>query len=247
MLNLHPFTLFKNLSHHLSIVYYANHCYLISYKYFGCSDLEKIIVESDNPNYDSRENCNAIIETNNNTLITGCKNAIIPNSVTAISDMAFEGCSSLIELTISNSVTYIGYYAFSWCQNLTSVNIGNSVTTIGQGTFYGCNSLSTLYSHNTTPPTLDYSFDENHYTTVNVYVPQEALATYQSTNEWEKFLNMHAIDDISTTVTQPNAATDAETVTVYTLEGKGQTMKKADVQSLPKGIYIVDGKKVVVK
>ena len=40
---------------------------------------------------------------------------------------------------------------------------------------------------------------------------------------------------------------DAETVTVYTLEGKGQTMKKADVQSLPKGIYIVDGQKVVVK
>ena len=63
----------------------------------------------------------------------------------------------------------------------------------------------------------------------------------------EKILEFVSIDDVSTAVMQPHADADTEAVTVYTLEGKGQTMKKADVQSLPKGIYIVDGQKVVVK
>ncbi|MDD5817429.1 MAG: leucine-rich repeat domain-containing protein, partial [bacterium] len=50
----------------------------------SCSSLTSIEVERDNSVYDSRENCNAIIETSTNTLISGCKNSIIPNSVTSI-------------------------------------------------------------------------------------------------------------------------------------------------------------------
>ena len=49
-----------------------------------CSGLTSIIVDGNNTKYDSRENCNAIIETETNTLIAGCKNTIIPNSVTSI-------------------------------------------------------------------------------------------------------------------------------------------------------------------
>ena len=37
--------------------------------FIGCSDLTTIIVENGNPKYDSRNNCNAIIETATNTLI----------------------------------------------------------------------------------------------------------------------------------------------------------------------------------
>ena len=51
--------------------------------------LTSIIVEKDNPKYDSRDNCNAIIETSSNKLILGCKNTVIPNSVTSIGDYAF--------------------------------------------------------------------------------------------------------------------------------------------------------------
>ena len=54
-----------------------------------CSGLTSIKVESGNSVYDSRENCNAIIETATNTLITGCKNTIIPNSITKIGYQAF--------------------------------------------------------------------------------------------------------------------------------------------------------------
>jgi hypothetical protein len=88
-----------------------------------------MIVENGNTIYDSRENCNAIIETATNTLIAGCQNTIIPNSVTSIGDRAFSGCSSLTSITIPNSVTSIGDYAFSYCSSLTHITLESSITT----------------------------------------------------------------------------------------------------------------------
>ena len=74
----------------------------------GCSGLESIVVEADNPVYDSRENCNAIIESSTNTMIAGCKNSHIPSSVTSLGWYCFDGCSSLTSITIPNSVTSLG-------------------------------------------------------------------------------------------------------------------------------------------
>ncbi len=81
----------------------------------GCNNLTSIVVEEGNPKYDSRNNCNAIIETSTNKLIAGCKNTTIPNSVTSIGEQAFFNLSSLTEITIPNSVTSIGYTAFMEC------------------------------------------------------------------------------------------------------------------------------------
>jgi len=111
--------------------------------FYQCSKLPSISVESGNPAYDSRENCNAIIETSSNTLIAGCKSSVIPNSVTSIADYAFVG-SGLMSISIPNSVTSIGKYAFKDCSGLTSVTIGNSVTSIGDGAFYGCSGLTSV-------------------------------------------------------------------------------------------------------
>ena len=110
---------------------------------FGCCpELANIVVESGNPRYDSRNNCNAIIETADNTLIAGCKNTMIPNSVISIGERAFEGCDGLTSIVIPNSVTAIGNKAFYSCDGLTSVNIPNSVTAIGKGVFENCDELA---------------------------------------------------------------------------------------------------------
>ena len=114
------------------------------YAFSGCSGLTSIVVDDDNTKYDSRENCNAIIETATNTLIAGCQNTTIPNSVTSIGGSAFRDCSSLTSITIPNSVTSIGLYAFLRCSSLTSVTIGNSVTSIGYGAFSVCSSLTSI-------------------------------------------------------------------------------------------------------
>ncbi len=109
-----------------------------------CSGLTSITVTDGNTVYDSRDNCNAIIETATNTLIAGCKNTIIPNSVTSIGDYAFWFCSGLTSVTIGNSVTNIGKEAFAYCSGLTCITIPNSVTSIGEWVFYGCSGLTSI-------------------------------------------------------------------------------------------------------
>lgn len=59
--------------------------------FYGCPNLESIVVDADNKVYDSREGCNAIIETKSNVLLTGGKATIIPESVAKIDFYAFSG------------------------------------------------------------------------------------------------------------------------------------------------------------
>lgn len=112
--------------------------------FFGCDGIERIVVDRENPKYDSRNDCNAIIETATNTLISGCKNTIIPNSVYTIGKYAFAKCHGLTgPLTIPNSVVTIEDWAFVGCSGLTgSLIIPHSVVTIGDEAFYYCEGLT---------------------------------------------------------------------------------------------------------
>lgn len=110
----------------------------------GCSSLTSIFIQDGNTMYDSRENCNAIIETDSNTLLRGCNSTVIPHTVTSIGDYAFWGYKGLTTITIPNSVTRIGRCAFDKCSGLTSVTIPNSVTSIGDYAFYGCDGLTSV-------------------------------------------------------------------------------------------------------
>ena len=107
----------------------------------ACSNLKSIIVENGNNVYDSRENCNAIIETNSNTLICGCKDSDIPSSITSIGESAFE-YSGITEITIPINVTSIGEKAFNTCGNLKNIVLPNSLTAIGDYAFNRCNSIT---------------------------------------------------------------------------------------------------------
>ena len=111
---------------------------------FSSCCLTKIIVEEGNERYDSRNNCNAIIETESNTLVAGCASTVIPDTVEEIGESAFSKCSGLTSVVIPNSVTSIGNSAFYECEGLTSVEIPNSVTSIGKSAFCNCSGLTSV-------------------------------------------------------------------------------------------------------
>ena len=135
---------FFNCSGLNSIMIPKNTTSISSWNFYGCSNLTSITVESGNLVYDSRNNCNAIIETSTNKLISGCSNTVIPNTITCIGDNAFIGRSGLVSITIPEGVTAIGDYAFADCSSLTSIAIPEGVTSIGDYAFSGCSSLTSI-------------------------------------------------------------------------------------------------------
>ena len=115
----------------------------------GCGGLESISVAAGNTTYDSRNNCNAIIETETNTLVRGCANTVFPDNISAIGNYAFRDCSNLESVTLPASVTSIGAVAFGECHKLTSVSIPASVT-ISDFAFLNCKKLATINMPNVT-------------------------------------------------------------------------------------------------
>ena len=142
----------------------------------GCSSLVSMVVESGNTKYDSRDNCNAIIETATNILIAGCQNTIIPNSVTSIGNGAFYYCRSLTSIVIPNSVTSIGDRAFVGCSSLTTpvynahcfayipisfkgaYVIPEGIKQIAGGAFAGCSYLTSVTIPNSVTSIGDAAF-----------------------------------------------------------------------------------------
>ena len=145
----------------------------------GCDALTSIVVESGNSIYDSRENCNAIIETATNTLVAGCQNTIIPNSVTSIGERAFYGCISLTSVTIPKSVTSIGYEAF-----------------------YGCESLKTVICEAIEVPELlgGYVFYYMPLSEATLYVPAQSLDDYKAAEQWKEFGTILPLEDTPSSV-----------------------------------------------
>ena len=208
----------------------------------NCSGLKAMVVAEGNTIFDSRNNCNAIIETKTNTLISGCASTIIPESVTSIGSRAFGGCNGLTEITIPESVTIIGYEAFSscsslititipensqltrivesafsGCSSLESITIPQGVTSIEEYAFMGCSSLKTITCKAVTPPTIEneYTFSEVDKS-IPVYVPEGSIETYKATTYWREFTNFMSIVPINRiTLSQASATlTEGETLTL---------------------------------
>ena len=119
-----------------------------SYIFEDCTNLASIVVEEGNPTYDSRENCNALIETANNRLITGCNGTTIPNSITTIEQEAFKGFTGLTTIIIPDGVTTIKSDALRDCSGLTFVYLGKGLVSIPECLFQGCDNLKTIEINN---------------------------------------------------------------------------------------------------
>lgn len=129
----------------------------------GCSGLASITVDSENTVYDSRDNCNAIVVKSTNTLLIGCKNTVIPSTVT----------------TIDN-------YAFYSCSGLTSVDIPSTVTKIGTNSFFNCSGLTSVTVNATTPPTVgSLAFDSTNE--CPIYVPAASVDAYKAATNWSRY------------------------------------------------------------
>ena len=183
-----------------------------------CFGLTSIVVEDGNPNYDSRGNCNALIETSTNILLTGCMNTVIPdnvleignsafldvsmasitipNSVTTIGNSAFWRNTSLTSVVIPNSVTSIGSEAFNICMAMTTVTLGSGITTIGSYAFYNCNSMKDVYCYAVDVPSAKSNSFDSKLENVTLHVPAASLEAYKAADPWSRFGNIVAIDDV---------------------------------------------------
>ena len=153
---------------------------------------------------------------------------------------------SLTSITIPNSVTRIGKEAFRACTNLQKVNIGNSVKTIDSYAFGECRSITQISSEAVVPPTCDISvFSYINTSKCKLIVPKNSLDAYKQAHQWEDFL---LIEEGTTGITN-TVYNKAGLADVYTIDGTKRLSKAStdEINALPKGVYIVNGKKIIIK
>ena len=168
------------------------------------------------------------------------------NSVTTIGGDAFGLCSSLTSVTIPNSVTTIGSEAFNGCTNLQKVNIGNSVEIIGTSAFENCTSITQISSEAVVPPICDSDvFNDINKSKCKLIVPKNSLDAYKQADQWKDFLLIEG----STTGITNTVYNKAGLADVYTIDGTKRLSKAStdEINALPKGVYIVNGKKIIIK
>lgn len=182
-------------------------------------------------------------------VFSGCSaltSVTIPNSVTEIGDYAFTDCRSLTSVTIPNSVTTIGGCAFRVCTNLQKVNIGNSVKTIGTSAFDYCTSITQISSEAVVPPTCGINaLNGINKSKCKLIVPKNSLDAYKQAYQWEDFFLIEG----STTGITNTVYNKAGLADVYTIDGTKRLSKAStdEINALPKGVYIVNGKKIIIK
>ena len=185
-------------------------------KYYNCLGLTSIVVDEGNFVYDSRNNCNAIIETATNTLHLGCQTTVIPNSVTSIGSCAFYNCKSL-----------------------TSVTIGSGVMSIGKEAFRDCYELLDVYCYaENVPSTYSNAFDGSYPEYATLHVPAASIDSYKASAPWNSFSKIVALTPEETGIDELKGENGKVKTALYDLSGRR-------VQKAQKGIYIQNGKVVV--
>lgn len=210
----------------------------------GCPNLKSIVVEEGNEKYDSRENCNAIVETATNTLVcgtenstipstitaigngafaeTGLKNIVIPEGVTSIELQAFENCQDLESVTLPQSLKKLGYHVFA-NSGLTSLVIPEGITYLPQGTFNGCKNLETV-TLPTTLETIEYNAFSNSGLT-SIFIPKGVTSISSTSFNYCGKLSTISVSDENTTYdSRNNCNAIIQTATNQILRGTSNTI-----------------------
>ena len=179
----------------------------------------------------------------------GIKSVVLPNSIMTINSSAFEDCSSLTSVSLGDGLTYIGGSAFEDCVMLPSITIPNSVTSIALNAFKNCPGLKSVYSEIDIP----FEITSDVFSTISpdaeLIVPDGTRTIYQNTSGWDVFSKITEVSSMGIDAIL-FFTNDIQDVTIYSLSGQlvGRTKQK-DIdgvwQQLPKGVYIVNGKKKV--
>lgn len=172
---------------------------LSNLSFCDCSNLSTIVVDRDNPVYDSRNDCNAIIETETNTLLTGCRSTIIPNDIDIIGNNAFSNCMGLINVDIPNNVKTIGGNSFDGCEDLQTISLGKGVSIIGAGAFSNCKNIKDFSCYtNDIPKTGNNIFDNSFINYATLHVPNRLIDKYKEIYPWEGFGTIVSLADDNT-------------------------------------------------
>ena len=180
---------------------------------------------------------------------TSLRTIVISDTEDEIYNNEFYGCTSLKNVTMGDGVKKIGNWAFSGCSNLDYFNFGSGMQSIGDEAFSDCTNLTMLISYAEVPPTCgSMALDDINKWECVLRVPQNRLSAYQAADQWKEFF---FIEDVLTGINEIEAETEGDAQgDVYSLNG---TLLKRNVNVnrlnsiLPAGLYVVNGKKVVVK
>lgn len=107
--------------------------------FFGCANLVSVVVDENNAVYDSRNNCNAIIQKDNKVLVSSCSTTSLPDDLEQIGPMAFAGLS-VSRVEIPASIKSIGKEAFYQMSNLKTIVMKHSDPFAFNKMFFGSSS-----------------------------------------------------------------------------------------------------------
>ena len=192
----------------------------------GCLEMTSMTVDTKNTKYDSRNNCNAIIETASDQLVAGISTTVIPSDVKRIGDRAFFGIKGLKEITLSSAIEFIGEYAFYGCENLKTVTIEGNVSTIKYNAFGGCPSLE-MFSINRFVPLKMSSyngevFEKKNIQNATLYVPAGSKAAYETSYLWKDFKEIVEMPGTIVNITFADADVKALCVANWDVNGDGE-------------------------
>lgn len=154
----------------------------------------------------------------------------------------FDGCSRLRKVNIPAGVPALKDQTFRGCSSLPEIHIPATLTSIGAECFLNCTSLTDIYAEAATPATAAYrAFAGLDCSSITVHIPVGATEAYRNADGWEEFTNFredYSQSGISEVTSGVPAALSGK---IFNMQG---IEVKADMESLPAGIYIINGRKV---